>query len=68
MCRRVTCTSCGKPTFVGCGRHIEAVLSDVLPAARCQCRRDVRASERSGREAGKGWLASLRFDCAGTRK
>jgi hypothetical protein len=37
MCQRITCSSCGKPGFVGCGRHIEAVLGDVPPAKRCQC-------------------------------
>jgi hypothetical protein len=38
MCARVTCRSCGKPTFSGCGRHIEQVLGDVKPADRCKCR------------------------------
>ncbi len=37
MCRRVTCNHCGKPTFAGCGAHIEQVLGDVPPAARCKC-------------------------------
>ncbi|HWP08999.1 MAG TPA: hypothetical protein VNN72_24825 [Polyangiaceae bacterium] len=37
MCQRVTCSSCGKPGFVGCGRHVEAVLGDVPPAERCRC-------------------------------
>ena len=38
MCRRVTCTNCGKPTFAGCGRHVEEVLRDVPANARCTCR------------------------------
>lgn len=38
MCSRVDCPTCGKPTFVGCGRHIEEVLGDVPRAQRCQCR------------------------------
>ena len=38
MCQRVTCPSCGKPTFVGCGMHVEQVLGDVRPADRCRCR------------------------------
>lgn len=38
MCRRVTCSTCGKPTFAGCGAHIEAVLADVPKKDRCQCR------------------------------
>jgi hypothetical protein len=45
MCQRVTCKSCGKPTYAGCGRHIEAVLGDVPPDARCRCR------EAAGKEA-----------------
>ena len=38
MCQRVTCPTCGKPTFAGCGRHVEQVLGDVPPQDRCQCR------------------------------
>ena len=38
MCRRVTCEKCGKPTFAGCGAHVEAVLGDVPKEARCRCR------------------------------
>ncbi len=38
MCQRVTCASCGKPTFVGCGRHVEQVLKDVPAEERCKCR------------------------------
>ena len=37
MCRRVTCDRCGKPTFAGCGAHIEQVLGDVPPDQRCKC-------------------------------
>ena len=25
MCKRVTCERCGKPTWAGCGEHIEDV-------------------------------------------
>jgi hypothetical protein len=37
MCRRVTCSTCQKPGWVGCGLHIEKVLGDVPVAARCAC-------------------------------
>jgi hypothetical protein len=37
MCRRVACEACRKPTFAGCGRHIEQVLGDVPIADRCRC-------------------------------
>jgi len=38
MCRRVHCDKCGKPTYSGCGMHIEQVLADVPVEARCHCR------------------------------
>jgi len=43
MCQRVTCSSCGKPSFVGCGRHVEQVLGDVPAEKRCKCRESKRA-------------------------
>ena len=46
MCRRVQCSSCDKPTFAGCGAHIEQVLGDVPPAQRCRCREE-RSSAKS---------------------
>lgn len=49
MCRRVTCGKCGRPTFAGCGAHVEQVLGDVPRAERCRCReappRDAKAPE-----------------------
>ncbi len=38
MCRRVTCSTCGKPSFAGCGAHVEQVLGDVPKDKRCACR------------------------------
>lgn len=38
MCTRINCTSCGKPSYVGCGRHVEQVLGNVPPEKRCKCR------------------------------
>lgn len=48
MCRRITCKKCGKPTYAGCGQHIEQVLAAVPKSQRCtrQHGNDV-ASERS---------------------
>ena len=40
MCSRVTCKTCGKPTYAGCGQHIEQVLGDVPKAERCQGHED----------------------------
>ncbi len=36
MCRRVTCKQCGKPTWAGCGNHIEQALAGVAKKDRCQ--------------------------------
>jgi hypothetical protein len=46
MCQRVTCGQCGKPTFAGCGRHIEQVLGDVPHEQRCRC-----SEAKAGRSA-----------------
>ena len=38
MCRRTTCNKCNKPSWAGCGAHVEAVLGNVPKDARCKCR------------------------------
>jgi len=43
MCRRVTCSKCSKPTWAGCGAHIESVLGNVKPDDRCKCRENSNA-------------------------
>lgn len=44
MCRRVECNQCKKPTYAGCGMHIEQVLGDVPKAQRCTCREASQSS------------------------
>ena len=44
MCRRIQCESCGKPTYAGCGRHVEDVLRAVAVEERCGCRSARNAS------------------------
>jgi hypothetical protein len=58
MCHRATCTDCGKPTFRGCGRHIESVLADVSATERCQCRGPGAGGARGATGPG-GWRAFL---------
>lgn len=36
---RMTCGKCGKPTWVGCGGHIETTLAGVPKDERCKCKR-----------------------------
>ena len=37
MCQRVNCRTCQKPTWSGCGAHVEQVLHDVPAVQRCAC-------------------------------
>lgn len=39
MCARVTCENCNKPTWQGCGEHIEEALAGVAERDRCSCAR-----------------------------
>ena len=36
MCSRTTCRKCGKPSWSGCGQHIEIALKGVAKKDRCQ--------------------------------
>ncbi len=35
MCRAVTCRTCGKTTWAGCGQHVDQVMAGVPAANRC---------------------------------
>lgn len=37
MCARIACSSCGKPTWDGCGQHVEQALAGVPESQRCTC-------------------------------
>lgn len=67
MCQRITCKSCGKPSFSGCGRHVEAVLGDVPPAARCHCRDTARKETPTSDKQSAGWLPSWLGGSSGRR-
>jgi hypothetical protein len=45
MCVRIDCLRCGKPTYRGCGRHVEEVLGDVPAEDRCQCKVETEEDE-----------------------
>jgi len=40
MCRVIRCRTCNRPTWAGCGAHVEQVLAHVPSAERCQCPRE----------------------------
>ncbi len=35
MCSKTTCRKCGKPSWRGCGNHIEEALAGVPKSQRC---------------------------------
>lgn len=37
MCARITCNTCKKPTWTGCGQHVEEALYGVPESDRCHC-------------------------------
>ena len=40
MCRAVTCKTCGKTTWAGCGQHIDSVKSKVAAGQWCDGRHE----------------------------
>jgi hypothetical protein len=38
MCFKATCDACGKPTWKGCGLHIDSALASVPYEQRCACK------------------------------
>lgn len=49
MCRRVNCNHCGKPSWAGCGAHVESVLGGIPQNERCQCKSNAsQPSNNSG--------------------
>lgn len=61
MCQRVQCSKCGRPTFAGCGAHVEQVLRDVPKAERCVCRAEAskRSEAATPAEGVPRWLRSF---------
>lgn len=60
MCRRVSCSKCGKPSWAGCGAHVEQVLGDVPKSERCQCREQSAAPRQPASSSGqRSWLGRL---------
>lgn len=61
MCRAVTCSSCGKPTYAGCGMHVDQVLADVPREARCRCREQAKSTSNPESTTPKGSLLDRLF-------
>lgn len=48
MCRAITCKKCNRPTWAGCGAHVEQVLGHVPKDQRCRCREDQAGDSGGG--------------------
>ncbi|TPX44534.1 hypothetical protein SeMB42_g04300 [Synchytrium endobioticum] len=48
MCFETTCPKCSKPTWAGCGQHIESALKHVKPEDRCKCPREAAGPSCAG--------------------
>ena len=59
MCRRITCPRCGKPSFSGCGLHVEQVLGDVPPEERCRCHEQAAAQAGGLGHSQDSWWKKL---------
>jgi len=35
MCQAVSCRTCGKTTWAGCGQHVDSVMRGVPSSQRC---------------------------------
>lgn len=58
MCRRVTCSSCGRPTFAECGAHVERALAEVPPSERCRCDdKNPAGGDVRGPEKRRSWFS-----------
>ena len=44
MCRPVSCRTCAKTTWAGCGRHVDQVMAGVPTSQRCACSTTADAS------------------------
>jgi hypothetical protein len=58
MCQRVTCKTCGKATYEGCGMHVEQVLAGVPGSERCSCADTGSGAAASDAGASRGGLFS----------
>lgn len=60
MCRRIDCAQCGRPTYAGCGAHVEQVLGNVPPSDCCCCREQKAKEAKSERRPETtSWLRDL---------
>lgn len=50
MCYPVTCSTCKKTTWGGCGSHVDSVMKSVPASRRCTC------EKKSAPTGGRGFF------------
>lgn len=55
MCRQVSCKTCKRETWAGCGNHKNEVLRGIPKNQRCSC----TAADKAATRANKGFFAKL---------
>lgn len=48
MCRPVSCKTCGKTTWAGCGQHVDKVMAGVPTSQRCAGHVDPQPASAGG--------------------
>lgn len=48
MCYPVTCATCGKTTWGGCGQHADSIMRAVPAPHRCTCTAGAAAQSKPG--------------------
>ncbi|WP_423463144.1 hypothetical protein ACO229_25325 [Promicromonospora sp. MS192] len=61
MCRAVTCRTCGRTTWAGCGQHVDQVMANVPRADRCPGHAEEPTAEPAGEPPAKGSFLSRLF-------
>lgn len=59
MCAKTTCRTCGKPTWSGCGNHVETALRGIPKAERCQGHARAEASAPANTQKSGGFFSRL---------
>ncbi|CDP00993.1 unnamed protein product [Coffea canephora] len=50
MCYEDKCSSCGKTTWVGCGKHVASVYARIPQGKHCQCKDWPGVKDKGGSE------------------
>jgi hypothetical protein len=51
MCHQITCERCAKPSWSGCGNHVEQALAGVALSDRYTCDQQAGSSSSASTEA-----------------